>query len=169
MRNLALALACTILAASLSFGQQAKISSNNPLAPSFVFPADAELIRKIRSATEAEPGRPGLYFAELSTSPEYQVIGLRRTVTGKSELHAGITDVWYVLKGTATLVSGGSMIDSVEVQPGEFRGTGVKGGADRIIRAGEFAVIPAGVAHWSRDIKGKEFIYIVVKIHSGKP
>ena len=168
MKNLLLVLACTIIGAATGAGQSVNVSSQNPLAPSIAFPADQQLIQTIRSAPEAEPGRPGLYFIDISTTSDYQIVGIRRTRTGKSELHAGVTDVWYVLQGAATLVCGGTLTDSVEVQSGEFRGSGVNGGAKRVLHTGDFAVIPPGIAHWASRIKGKEFMYIVVKIPAAK-
>jgi mannose-6-phosphate isomerase-like protein (cupin superfamily) len=139
-------------------------SSSSPPAPIVTFLTGPELLRAIRSAPEEQPGRPGLYSLKLSSPSEYPVLGIRRTLTGRAERHAGFTDVWYVLQGTATLVTGGSIVDGEEIQPGEMRGRGIRGSAGRIIHAGGFAVIPAGVAHWIRDIKGKELLYIVVKV-----
>lgn len=111
---------------------------------------DAEALRKaIRTAPEERPGQPGLYSLNLSGDDRYPVIGIRRTISTRSELHADFTDVWYVLEGTATLVTGGTIIDGAETATGEIRGRSITGGESRRIRAGDFAVVPAGVPHSS--------------------
>ncbi len=132
-----------------------------PQASTFL--TDAELRRAIETASEEQPGHPGLYLLRLSPKSEYPVFGARRTATGKAEVHAEFTDVWYVIEGAATLVTGGSVVDGVSTAPGEVRAQSIKGGSSRVIRKGEFAVIPAGTPHWISGVEGKEILYIVVK------
>lgn len=132
--------------------------------PAATFLDDAELRRAIEHAPDEHPGHPGLYSLFLSPSSEYPVIGIRRTRPGKSEVHAAFTDVWYVIEGTATLVTGGAAVEGVETEPGETRGQSIKGGLSRRIQKGEFGVVPAGVPHWISDIEGREILYIVVKV-----
>ena len=64
------------------------------------------------------------------------MIGIRRTTPSKSELHANFTDVWYVIDGTATLTTGGTMQDGSETVPGEIRGRGIKDGNSRRVYEG---------------------------------
>ncbi len=125
---------------------------------------DAELRRTIESAPEAQGGRPGLYTVRLSSKSENPVVGIRRTAAGSAEVHAEFTDVWYVIEGAATLVTGGSVVGGTATTPGETQGQGIKGGSSRTIGKGEFAVIPAGVPHWVSSIDGEEFLDIVVKM-----
>jgi mannose-6-phosphate isomerase-like protein (cupin superfamily) len=132
-----------------------------PSATTFL--TDAELRRAIETAPEEQPGHPGLYVLRLSPKSEYPVFGARRTAAGKAEVHAEFTDVWYVIEGAATLVTGGSVVEGVSTAPGEVRGQSVKGGTSRLIRKGEFAVVPAGTPHWVSGVEGKEILYIVVK------
>ena len=75
-----------------------------------------------------------------------------------------LTDVWHVIEGSATLVTGGSVVDGASTTPGEILGQSINGGSSRKMRKGEFAIIPAGVAHWVSSVDGKEFLYIVVKM-----
>jgi mannose-6-phosphate isomerase-like protein (cupin superfamily) len=125
---------------------------------------DAELRHAIEMAPEAAGGRPGLYTVRLSSKSEHPVFGIRRTAAGGAEVHAEFTDVWYVIEGAATLVTGGSVVGGASTTPGETLGESIKGGSPRILRKGEFVIIPAGIPHWVSGIEGKEFLYIVVKM-----
>ena len=124
----------------------------------------AELLHAIKTAPEEKAGRPGLYSLRLSDNSDYPVIGIRRTAPTSSEVHKGFTDVWYVLKGAGTLVTGGRVVEGVESPPGEIRGRSIAGGDARRVRGGDFAVIPAGVPHWISRVEVKELLYIVIKV-----
>lgn len=93
---------------------------------SITFLTDAEMRRAIRAAPEEVAGEPGLYSLRLSPASESPVIGIRRTAPSKSELHANFTDVWYVLEGAATLITGGTLQGGAETAPGETRGRGIR-------------------------------------------
>ena len=136
---------------------------------SITFFTDTELRRAIQSAPEEVAGQPGLYSLRLSPPSESPVIGIRRTTPGKSELHANFTDVWYVIDGAATLLTGGTVEDGTETAPGETRGRGIKDGNSRQIHKGDYAVIPAGTPHWISKVEGKDFLYIVVKVPVQEP
>jgi mannose-6-phosphate isomerase-like protein (cupin superfamily) len=138
-----------------------------PLGPANILNSSA-LRRAIRSAPEENPGHPGLYSINLSGDARYPVIGIRRTVATRSEVHTAFTDVWYVLEGSATLITGGAIIGGAETARGEIRGRGITGGESRRIRAGDFAVVPAGVAHWVSEVRKPEVIYFVVKVPTPK-
>ena len=103
----------------------------------------ATLRRTIPSAPEEKPGQPGLYSLKLSGEGGYPVIGIRRTAATRSEVHAVFTDVWYLLEGTGTLVTGGTIVGGVETAPREIRGHSIAGGEIRHVRAGDFAIVPA--------------------------
>jgi mannose-6-phosphate isomerase-like protein (cupin superfamily) len=124
----------------------------------------AALRRVIRTAPEENAGHPGMYSLTLSDGTGYPVTGIRRTAPARSELHATASDVWYVLQGSATLVTGGTMVDGIDTETGEVRGSRIAGGDVRQLRTGDFAVIPAGVPHWVKRIATKEFLYLVVKV-----
>jgi mannose-6-phosphate isomerase-like protein (cupin superfamily) len=139
------------------------------VVPSSVkFLTDPEVRSAIRSAPEEQPGQPGLYFVRLSPDAEYPVIGIRRTVPTKAEVHELFTDVWYVIEGGGTLVTGGTLVESVITAPGENRGRAIKDGNSRRVQRGDFAVIPAGTPHWISAVEGNEILYIVVKMPARK-
>jgi glc operon protein GlcG len=92
----------------------------------------------------------------------YKVHASRRTDPGVVEVHLWETDVVYVLEGSATLVTGGTMVDPKVISPGEIRGPSVIGGESRRIAKGDVIVIPQTVPHWFKEVTGP-LLYFVVK------
>jgi mannose-6-phosphate isomerase-like protein (cupin superfamily) len=70
-----------------------------------------------------------------------------RSRDGEAEVHENFADVFYVLDGRATLVTGGAVAGARLVKPGETRGTSIEGGARQELRAGDVAHVPAGLPH----------------------
>ena len=70
-----------------------------------------------------------------------------RSRNGQAEIHENFADVFYVLDGHATLVTGGTVADAVSTAPGETRGSSVVGGIRQELRAGDVAHVPAGLPH----------------------
>jgi uncharacterized protein GlcG (DUF336 family)/mannose-6-phosphate isomerase-like protein (cupin superfamily) len=108
--------------------------------------------------TEAfEKGNP------LLETPGYKIHASRRTAAGMAEVHERDTDIIYVLDGTATFVTGGSMVDGKMTAQDEVRGKAIAGGDVKLLVRGDVAVVPNGTPHWFKDVKGP-FLYYVVKV-----
>jgi mannose-6-phosphate isomerase-like protein (cupin superfamily) len=87
-----------------------------------------------------------------------------RSRDGEAEVHDGFADLFYVLAGAATLVTGGTVAGPKTVAPGETRGRAIEGGSRRELRAGDVAHIPAGVPHQMLVSSEKTFTCFVLKI-----
>jgi mannose-6-phosphate isomerase-like protein (cupin superfamily) len=87
-----------------------------------------------------------------------------REVDGKAELHKVKVDVMVIQSGTATLVTGGEVIDPKDTGPNEIQGSGIKGGVKHEVGPGDVIEIPAGVPHQFFVAPGKQITYLVVKI-----
>ncbi|HEY1417438.1 MAG TPA: cupin domain-containing protein, partial [Myxococcaceae bacterium] len=94
---------------------------------------------------------------------DYQVHASRRDAPGKAEVHQIDTDVFYVLEGTATLVTGGKVPDLAPTAPNELRGSRIDGGDVRTIGPGDVVVVPSGTPHWFREVKAP-VLYLAVKV-----
>jgi uncharacterized protein GlcG (DUF336 family)/mannose-6-phosphate isomerase-like protein (cupin superfamily) len=92
----------------------------------------------------------------------YKVHASRRDGDGQAEIHARDTDIVYVLEGTATLVTGGRAINVKATGADEQRGDAIAGGDRRDLVKGDVVVIPHGVPHLFKNVKGP-FLYFVVK------
>jgi uncharacterized protein GlcG (DUF336 family)/mannose-6-phosphate isomerase-like protein (cupin superfamily) len=106
-----------------------------------------------------EKGMPLLEIAN------YKVHASHRDGPGIVEVHTRDTDIIYMLEGTATLVTGGTIVDGKNIEPEEIRGKDVKNGETRQITKGDVIIVPNGVPHWFKEVKGP-LNYHVVKVRS---
>lgn len=79
------------------------------------------------------------------------------------ELHDKSDDVYYVLKGEATLELGGTLVDPKEASPGEWKAKTVTGAQSVVIKEGDIVMVPRGTPH-RRSVTGKGFSMILIKI-----
>jgi mannose-6-phosphate isomerase-like protein (cupin superfamily) len=87
-----------------------------------------------------------------------------RKATGNAELHETQNDVFFIVSGEATLVTGGTLVDRKLTEPHEYEGKSIEGG-DRVkLTAGDVVHIPFNIPHQLIIEKGKEIEYFVVKI-----
>lgn len=92
---------------------------------------------------------------------------------GVAAVHFQVSEVYHVLDGAATLVTGGTLLnpkarpaDSESVKfedgPGES-GSSIEGGTSQRVKAGDVVIIPAGMPHWFSAIEGS-ISYLVVRV-----
>ena len=97
----------------------------------------------------------------MHASRNYMVHASHREAAGVAEIHELDTDIVYVLKGTATLVTGGTALDPKPVAPYELRGKSITGGETRRIVPGDVIIIPNGVPHWFKEVPASLDYYVV--------
>ena len=97
----------------------------------------------------------------LVTAPNLSILMAHRDAPGMVEVHEKETDTIYVLAGTATFVTGGTMIGGSVTAPGQQRGTDIQGGDAHSLVKGDVVVVPAGVPHWFKEVRGSIDYYVV--------
>jgi glc operon protein GlcG len=117
---------------------------------------DVRLIPKSEVAAAFERG------STLVATPGLVVNASRRDEAGEAELHETDLDVFYILEGHASFVTGGELVRARRSGAGELRGASIAGGVERHLRAGDVVVVPAGVPHWFREVH-EPVVYYVVK------
>ena len=93
---------------------------------------------------------------------------------GGSAAHDKVTEVYYILEGAGTLVTGGSLTEPNRREGGAAVVTGINGpgvsgariqnGVSRRIAKGDVVIIPAGTPHWWSDVEAPSIHYIVVRV-----
>ena len=97
---------------------------------------------------------------------------------GGSAAHDKVTEVYYILEGAGTLVTGGSLTEPNRREGGAAVVTGINGpgvsgariqnGVSRRIAKGDVVIIPAGTPHWWSDVEAPSIHYIVVRVDPGQ-
>ncbi|MGA2674174.1 MAG: cupin domain-containing protein [Terracidiphilus sp.] len=100
----------------------------------------------------------------LKEYPQHAAMLSFRARDGQAELHENFADLFYVLEGRATLVTGGTIAGAQTIGPGEMRGASVEGGARQELRAGDLAHVPAGVPHQMLVAGEKTVTCFVLKV-----
>jgi mannose-6-phosphate isomerase-like protein (cupin superfamily) len=83
----------------------------------------------------------------LKEYPQHIAMLSFRSRDGEAEVHERFADLFCVLAGTATLVTGGVVAGARTIAPGETRGTSIDGGTRQKLRAGDLIHVPAGTPH----------------------
>jgi len=99
----------------------------------------------------------------LVTAPDLTVMVVSRDRAGEVEIHDKETDTFYVLDGSATLVTGGTMAGGKVTAPNQRRGKDITGGEIHRLTKGDVIVIPAGIPHWFKEVP-QSINYYVVKV-----
>lgn len=92
--------------------------------------------------------------------------------------HSQITEVYHVISGNGTFVTGGTITDAKETAPdtpvvkvlnGPSTGGGpVQGGVSRKIGPGDVVIIPPNTPHWFTEITTDQIVYLVVRVDPHK-
>jgi mannose-6-phosphate isomerase-like protein (cupin superfamily) len=89
----------------------------------------------------------------IAAVPAYRVQCNVRSGPGGGEVHVKETDIFYILDGTATIVTGGTLLGAKSANdPLQIAGTGIQGGETRQLTKGDVLVIPAGTPHWFKEV-----------------
>jgi cupin len=92
--------------------------------------------------------------------------------------HSQITEIYHVIEGNATLVTGGSM-DNLSEFPADHpvvtvlngpstRGGPIQNGVSRKIGPGDVVIIPPNTPHWFSEIASDQIVYLVVRVDPHK-
>jgi mannose-6-phosphate isomerase-like protein (cupin superfamily) len=122
-------------------------------------------VRYYRAENVAKSFAEGaVLFAEPGIN--YMIHTSRRATPGMAEVHTLDTDLIHVLEGSATFVTGGTVVAPKPIAPDEIRGSSIDGGETRVLAKGDVIIVPAGMPHWFKDVRGP-VLYYTVKVRPG--
>lgn len=138
-----------VLASSVAFAQQ-------PSAPAasrtMVSAADvAAMIAKAkvnRKENQALLAQSMMQLAPYNVSLEY------RAGVANAAMHETEAELFYVIDGSATLVTGGKLKNENRTNAANLTGSGIEGGVSRHVAKGDFVMVPEGTPHWFSAIDG---------------
>jgi mannose-6-phosphate isomerase-like protein (cupin superfamily) len=126
--------------------------------------SSAQLHQLTEKLTSNSKAKGGFASETLSKYGNHLMMLAHRETTGSSELHDRDADIFVVIEGEATLVTGGKLVNSHTAEPGEERGTDIDGGQSQNLGPGDVIHIHAKTPHQLHIAAGHSFTYFVVKI-----
>ena len=162
MRAFVVSLALT-LAATVAVAQQ-PAQSGAAMMKTFASSSDvAALIAKAKA--DRKEGQPTVSEPIMRLAP-YNVNLEYRTAVAPAALHEKDAEMFYVIDGSATMVTGGKLVDEKRTNEANLSGASIEGGNSRHIAKGDFIFVPENTPHGFSSIDGT---LIVMTFHVPRP
>jgi mannose-6-phosphate isomerase-like protein (cupin superfamily) len=118
------------------------------------FSSAADVAAMIAQAkSERKEGQAIVTKRILSLAPYNANLEYRASV-GPAAVHEKEAELFYVIDGSATMMTGGKLTEEKRTNAENLTGTGIEGGNTRQVAKGDFIIVPEGVPHWFSKIDG---------------
>ncbi len=144
------------------------LSAQAPAPPERLFASAADVAALVEKARrERKPDQPNFVQPIVSTAPfranlEHRVAG----VNAAASVHERDAELFYVVEGAGTIVTGGTLRDERRTNTDNRSGTAIDGGSRQRVAKGDFIVVPENTPHWFGDIDGT---LVLMSIHLSRP
>jgi mannose-6-phosphate isomerase-like protein (cupin superfamily) len=140
-----------------------------PCAPAFAAEGHAPGIVKPDAQIKADLDRSvsalgivaGQATTVVDTGTGQIVVRRRQDGPNNASVHDDLTEIYNIVSGSGTFVTGGAVTNPKE------RTLGITGGVARQVKAGDFVVLPPGTPHWFSKIDGS-ITYVETRFANGK-
>src|SRR5689334_19880465 len=132
--------------------------------PVKLFAGSADVTAMIAKAkAERKPDQPNFVQPIVQVAPynanlEYRAAG----VNAPASVHEREAEMFYVVEGSGTLVTGGTLRDEKRTNAENLTGSGIEGGSPRRVTKGDWVMVPEKTAHWFTQIDGA---LVLMSIH----
>lgn len=156
MRAIGIGLALTL--AATAFAQQGGTPKT--------YTSAAEITSLIaKSKSERKGDQPIVTQRILQLAPYGANLEYRGAV-GPAAIHEKEAEMFYVIDGSATLMTGGKLVKESRTNPENLTGTGIEGGNSQEVSKGDFVIVPENTPHWFSKINGT---IVLMSIHVPRP
>jgi mannose-6-phosphate isomerase-like protein (cupin superfamily) len=155
---------CTIftLFSSAALAQQPAAQNPPPAAKLFAGSADVTaMIAKAKSERKPDQAnfvQPIVRLAPYAANLEYRVAG----VNAPASVHEREAEMFYVIEGSGTLVTGGTLREEKRTNAENLSGSAIDGGMPRRLAKGDWVMVPEKTPHWFTGIDGT---LVLMSIH----
>ncbi len=121
------------------------------------------LIAKAKS--ERKEGQP-IVTAPIVELGSYDGHLEYRASVGNAAVHEKEAELFYVIDGSATLVTGGKLANEKRTDATNLSGTAIEGGTPRVLAKGDWVLVPENTPHWFSPING---VVVLFSMHVPRP
>ncbi len=143
-------IAATVLVALLTFtiwAQRGQTPAGGPAAPAITASEVAAMIAKSPSDKNAL-GQRMLQLGSYNVNMEHRVMGQGAAI------HEKEAELFYVIDGAGTIVTGGKLVEEKRTNEANLAGTSIQGGVSKRISKGDWVMVPEGVPHQIPAVEG---------------
>ena len=164
----------TLLAISPADGLQSLVHAQAPTAPvrapappapapgsAAIYKAGPELMSRLKAAMARTQE---MTSSAVANTDQYRVNIINRQKPGNPLAHAGNSELHYIIEGTGTIVTGGRILRPAAGTGGPAT---IEGGETRRVAPGDVIIVPAGSAHWYKEVEGS-ITYLEVRFVAPK-
>jgi len=153
----------TVLALCSSAALAQQPAAQGAAAPK-LFAGSADVAAMMAKAkSERKPDQPNfiqpiVQLAPYTANLEYRVAGVK----APASVHEREAEMFYVVEGAGTLVTGGTLRDEKRTNAENLTGSAIDGGTPRRIAKGDWVMVPEKTAHWFSQVEGT---IVLMSIH----
>ena len=134
MSRSAIVASAALLIARIAFAQPAPLPATAMTR--------AEVLAQLEKAGVTSPE---MMVARMTNTDAYRVNVVKRTTPQGAIAHDVGTEVHYIIEGTATLVTGGTIVRPATAGAGAAT---IRDGVSRQVHAGDIVLVPVRTPHW---------------------
>jgi mannose-6-phosphate isomerase-like protein (cupin superfamily) len=166
VRPISIALILVLCTAAVAAAQQPAAPVTTPVTAMKTFCSSADVQALISKAkSERKDGQPIVVERVVQLAPYMANLEYRASV-GLAAVHEKEAELMYVVDGSGTIVTGGTLVNQTRTNPANLTGTAIDGGTQQKIAKGDFIFIPENTPHWISAIDGT---IILVSLHVPRP
>lgn len=118
-----------------------------------------------KAKSERKPGQPTVAEPILELG-SYDGHLEYRAAVGNAAVHEHEAELFYVIDGSATLVTGGKLVNEKRTDAADLNGSAIQGGTPRAIAKGDWIMVPENTPHWFSPIHG---VLVLFSMHVPRP
>jgi len=150
------------LISSATLAQQPAAQGAAPVAKLFAGSADVTaMIAKAKAERKPDQAnfvQPIVQLAPYTANLEYRAAG----VNAPASVHEREAEMFFVVEGAGTLVTGGTLRDEKRTNAENLTGSAIEGGTPRRVAKGDWVMVPEKTPHWFTQIDGA---LVLMSIH----
>jgi mannose-6-phosphate isomerase-like protein (cupin superfamily) len=127
-------------------------------------PGTVKTDAQIKSELEKSMSALGIVAGQVASVAEtgtgQMVVRRRQDGPNNASVHDDLTEIYQIVAGSGTFVTGGTIKNPNE------RTAGITGGESRQVKVGDFVVLPPGTPHWFSKIDGA-ITYVETRFNNG--
>lgn len=153
MRAVLAGLTVVFASSSVAFAQPAAAPAP-PAAASRTMVSAADVAALIAKAKVDRKENQALLAQSMIRLAPYNVSLEYRAAVANAAVHETEAELFYVIDGSAMLVTGGRLKNETRTNDANLSGSGIEGGVSRHVAKGDFIMVPEGTPHWFSAIDG---------------